>query len=223
MARRLRQIAAWLWIGITLFYVLFAFSEAAATALDLLGLTGRPATRSAPPIFVLHALTGGIALSAGSLQLTLVRLPLNRRRLHKWLGLTYVVTACATSLLSLWVVAGFQVSAAAKAGFIAEAALWAGTTLTAYVSIRRRQTGAHREWMIRSFAVALFFMSFSLWDPIMEMTPLPAADAYALAVFLGWAVNLLLAETYIRRTRQTRWIATPELSPTGTLPASSRF
>jgi hypothetical protein len=54
--------------------------------------------------------------------------------------------------------------------------------------------------MIRSFALAAFFVAFGIWDPLTAALPLPPATAYTLAVVLAWLVNLTAAQVWIRRT-----------------------
>ena len=56
--------------------------------------------------------------------------------------------------------------------------------------------------MIRSFALSLFFITFSLWVPGLASTSLPHAIGYPLAIFLSWSLNLIVAEIWIRRTRR---------------------
>lgn len=51
--------------------------------------------------------------------------------------------------------------------------LWFSTTTIALLHIRRRKIKAHREWMIRSFSLSLFFVTFSLWVPGLASTNLP--------------------------------------------------
>lgn len=168
-----------LWMAVAVFYALFAFAMAAS-----------PSGRAAPVLFVMHAITGGVALLAVSLQLALPKPP-SRARLHRVLGRVYVVTACATSVASLVVVARFGVPALTKILFVAEALLWLSTTVVAFVQIRRGNVDRHREWMLRSFALAAFFVTFSLWDELLGTTP-PA-------VLLSWSINLIVAELWIRK------------------------
>lgn len=92
-------------------------------------------------------------------------------------------------------------SVAARIVFAAGSLLWFGTTTVAFVRIRRGRVLAHREWMIRSFSLAFFFVTGSLWMPILAGTALPAAIGYPLAVFLSWSLNLVAAELWVRRTR----------------------
>src|SRR5690606_31089715 len=97
----------------------------------------------------------------------------------------------------------------AKAAFLGEAALWLATTSIAYWHIRARRVGRHREWMLRSFALAAFFITFSLWDPLLAIatraeTGAPRAEAgFAVAVLLGWLVNLVVAEVWLRWSRRS--------------------
>jgi len=195
-------VAAWLWIAVSVFYALFALTVAASTAAAVAGLTEGPSTRAAPPVFAAHAVTGALALLAAAVQMGLGTPPSpRRRRLHLAVGRTYVATAAATSLLSVPVVAAFDVDTLTRAGFLGEATLWLATTVTAYVHIRAGRVARHREWMIRSFALAAFFVTFSLWDALTGALPLPPTTAYTLAVFLAWSVNLTAAEVWIRAAR----------------------
>lgn len=200
------RIAGWLLIGVSAFYALFALALAGQTAAELLGLIEPGQTRAAPPLFVAHAVTGAVALLAASLQLGGLATPprASQQRLHRVLGISYVVAALVTSTVSVPVVFDFDVSAPTRAAFIMEAVLWFGSTLVAYIHIRGRRVQRHREWMIRSFALTAFFITFSLWDPATAALPLSPDTAFAIAVVLGWLVNLIVAEVWIRRTRRGR-------------------
>lgn len=70
----------------------------------------------------------------------------------------------------------FDVSLPAKAAFAGESLLWFTTTTAAFQRIRHRRVLEHREWMIRSFSL-VFFVTFSLWPPILAATALPRAIA----------------------------------------------
>lgn len=191
------RFAGSLWIAVSVLYSLFALAEAFAAIVAL--LTERDPERAVPPLFVVHAVTGSVALVVIAVQLRLAVPPGSaRRRLHRGLGLTYVAAAVVTNVLSLGVVAGFRVDVLTKVFFLGEAVLWLVTTLVAYRHIRRGRVAEHRRWMIRSFALAAFFVSFGLWHPLMAAGPLPASTGYALAVLLAWAGNLLAAEIWIR-------------------------
>jgi len=195
-------VAGWTGVGVSAFFALFAFAAAAVTAAALAGMTQAPA-RAMPPLFVLHAVTGGVALFAVSLQMALATPPPPaRRRLHRTVGTTYVAAAAITSVATVPVVAAFPVDAVTRLAFLAEAALWLTTTAAAYAHIRSGRVERHREWMIRSFALAVFFVTFSVWDPALAALPLKPSTAYTLAVVLAWGANLAVAEAWIRGTRR---------------------
>jgi hypothetical protein len=81
--------------------------------------------------------------------------------------------------------------------------LWFTTTTVAFLRIRQGDVPRHREWMVRSFSLAFFFVTFSLWVPLLASTDLPDAIGYPLAVVLSWGLNLVAAEWWIRRTRSS--------------------
>jgi uncharacterized membrane protein len=106
--------------------------------------------RAVPPLFVLHATSGTVALLAGSLQLRLATRVLgSRRSIHRRLGRTYLWAAWTTNLSSLGVAAFFDVSLAAKTAFAGVSLLWFGTTTVAFLRIRHGKVRQRREWWIR--------------------------------------------------------------------------
>ncbi len=189
-----------LWWGLFLicaFYSAYAFSMAAVEVFFRLGIADSAPHRGAPFVFVLHAVAGGVALLCGSLQL-------NRRildKLHRVLGRIYVWTIWIASVGALWLTIFFDVNIAAKIAFGILCLLWFNTTTVAFLRIRSRQVAQHRKWMLRSFALSFFFVTFSLWAPGLASTNLPQAISYPLAVFLSWGLNLLVAELWIHRTQ----------------------
>jgi hypothetical protein len=212
-----RAALGWTAVLICVLYAGFALTMAIAAVLDWLASGWQGTDRSAPPLFVLHALSGTVALLAGSFQLRLAtRLLRGRRQLHRRIGQTYLWAAWITSLSSLGVAALFDVSVAAKAMFATTSLLWFAATTVAFLRIRQGRVRQHREWMLRSFALAFFFVTGSLWPPIFAATALPQAVGYPLALFLSWSLNLLAAEWWIRRTkaRSRRTLeAVPDTSP----------
>ena len=193
------SVAGWLVVGLCVLYGGFALAVGVGEGLD-----GAP-TRSAPALFVLHAVTGTLALLAGVLQLRLAG-PLLRRRpaAHRVIGRLYCGAALATSLGSGVVAAFFPVGLAARSIFWTASILWFGTTVLGYRRIRAGQVRAHREWMIRSYALAFFFVTFSLWVPVFASLPVPQELGYPIAVLLSWGLNLIAAELWIRRARSQR-------------------
>jgi hypothetical protein len=144
-------------------------------------------------------LTGGIALIGGVLQLH--RSLQRHRRLHRYIGRTYVWSTWLASIAALWSAVFFPVVPAAKVGFGLVAILWFGTTTIGFRRIAAGSVTSHREWMLRSFALAFFFVTSGVWMPVFEASPVPRAIGYPLSIFLGWVLNLLVAEGWIRYSR----------------------
>jgi uncharacterized membrane protein len=184
-------------------YTLWALSEAALTLLAWFG-QGPGTHRAAPPLFAPHAAAGGIALAAGALQLCLLRrTPKGSRprhpRLHRTLGRVYIYTAWITGVAGLAVAARFNVGPTAKAAFALEGGLWLLATTLGYVSARRRNLRVHRAWMIRSYALALFIVTFSLLQPLVTGAGLSRTATYTLLVLISVGANLAGAEALVRR------------------------
>ena len=67
----------------------------------------------------------------------------------------------------------------------------------------RRRIAAHRAWMIRSFALVLGPMTIRLvYVPMWMLGGIPERETIAPAFWIGWLVNLGLAELWIRRSRR---------------------
>ena len=196
----LKQLAWWIFFLTCTFYGVYAFYMGGTEILSQLGLVEGAKYRAAPFIFIVHALSGGAALIAGSLQFN--RIILNKNRtLHHLSGRVYVYAIWIASVGAFWNAIFFDVIPLAKIAFVVLAILWFATTTIAYLRIRKRKIREHREWMIRSFSLSLFFVTFSFWVPGLTGTDLPYEIAYPLAVFLSWFLNLVFAEIWIRRTR----------------------
>lgn len=68
----------------------------------------------------------------------------------------------------------------------------------AYCHIRRGRVAEHRRWMIRSFALAAFFVSFGLWHPLHGGRSAAGIDRIRVGGAVGLSGNLLAAEIWIR-------------------------
>ncbi|MCE7858625.1 MAG: DUF2306 domain-containing protein [Chloroflexi bacterium CFX2] len=198
----LNQIGWWLLFFISAFYGLYALYMGVVEILHQLGIVDDAKIRAAPWIFIVHALTGGIGLISGALQFN--RSILNKHKAtHRLIGKIYLYAIWITSVAALWSAFVFDVNLPAKFAFGILAILWFGATTIAYLRIRKRRIREHREWVIRSFSLSLFFVTFSFWVPGLTESSIPYEVAYPLAVFLSWTVNLLVAELWIRKSRNS--------------------
>src|SRR4051794_33488857 len=90
-SRTLTALLGWTAVAGTALFGLFAWYSAIVELLSLTGVVHQAPGRAAPPLFVLHALAGGVALTAAALQLRLAPRLLNSRpALHRAIGRTYI-------------------------------------------------------------------------------------------------------------------------------------
>lgn len=194
-----RRLACWSFFLICAIYGGYALYIGMVELAAYLGISASIKPRGIPPIFVLHALTGGVVLISGSLQLN--RTIQQKRKLHRFLGRIYVGTVWLSSIAGLWSALFFDVGLAAQINFVFVAVIWFVVTTIALLAIRKRKVTEHRAWMLRSVAFSCFFLTFEFWQVGMAGTNLSESVGYPLAIFCSWSVNLLIAEWWIRHTR----------------------
>ncbi len=162
------------------------------------------------PVLVTHIFAGSVLLLCGVLQLW-PWLRNRHRRVHRWTGRLYVIMAIPVGLGALFVA---QFPSGGPTQQVANsflAILILGTTLAGFRAVRQRRFADHREWMIRSFALAFSIVTNRVWliafllifapggtdpsDPVVQAAASPSAWA-------SWVVNLLIAEWWILRRRR---------------------
>ena len=68
--------------------------------------------------------------------------------------------------------------------------------------IRRKEVHRHREWMIRTFALAMGVASIRVFIGLFSaLSDLGFEEVFGTSFWLGFGVNLLAAEVWINRTR----------------------
>ena len=153
--------------------------------------------------FYVHVFTAIFALPAG---LTQFSGALRRRypRLHRAQGKAYVV-----AILGLAAPSGFYIGIFANGGpssqaaFVLLALLWFWTTLKAYTTARAGDFRAHEAWMLRSFALTLSAITLRAWkwSIVAVFHPHPM-DVYRIVAWLGWTLNIAVAEFLIYNKKQ---------------------
>ena len=87
-----------------------------------------------------------------------------------------------------------------RIAFVLLAVLWIYFTAMALVKARQRDFTAHRNYMIRSYALTLSAITLRAWKyAITNTVELPPMDVYRVVAWVGWGLNLLVAEWMIRR------------------------
>ncbi|MBA3680717.1 MAG: DUF2306 domain-containing protein [Bacteroidetes bacterium] len=148
--------------------------------------------------FFVHVFSAIFVLLAGFTQFSKkirVKFPV----IHKHLGWLYVIVT-----LFLAGPSGFIIGVYANGGISSKIAfcllsiLWILFTALALLKITKKQVLSHRKWMIRSFALALSAITLRAWKYILVALfhPKPM-DVYQIVAWLGWTLNLVIAEIII--------------------------
>lgn len=193
----------WAWLGLVGVCLVYGAFALFAGVVEFMTLVEGPElgggkVRAVPPVFVVHALAGGIALMVGAVQFNR-RILLAFPAFHRWAGRTYVVSIWITSVGGLWSAVFFDVPLGGRMALVVLAVHWFAATTTAYRLARRRRIGDHRRWMIRSFTISLFFVTFPLWTAAFSASLLPEKIGYPMAVLAAWGLNVGLGELWIAR------------------------
>jgi uncharacterized membrane protein len=142
-----------------------------------------------------HGLGGATALGLGVLQFS-SRLRRRYPRLHRVSGRLYIVGTFVAAPVAVWI--AFVISPWFLIPFtIIQAITWALFTLVAYRCIRRGAVASHREWMIRSYAVALIFIEGRVLMAVPGIGR-GGMDAIVLVNWACFAVTLVVVECMLR-------------------------
>jgi uncharacterized membrane protein len=153
----------------------------------------------------LHVLTGAAFMLFAPLQFVA---PIRRRYsgLHRWSGRALLAFGCLAGLSSLYF--GLLMPFAGPlegVAIILAGGLFFLSLARAFLAIRSGDVARHREWMIRTFAVAIGISSVRVTGGILDAALTPAGfsvrEVFLLSVWLGWMLTLAGAEIWIRRSR----------------------
>lgn len=154
------------------------------------------------PIFYVHVYSSLFVLLAGFSQFNgwLLRY---YPKIHKLGGYIYVVTVLGFTAPSGFFMAWFANGGAlAKLSFIILAILWFYFTLKATLCILNGNVVAHKNFMIRSFALTTSAFTLRLWKLILiHLFHLAPMDAYQIVAWLSWIPNLFIAEWLIKKNK----------------------
>ena len=119
--------------------------------------------------------------------------------IHKSTGYIYAI-----AVIFLTGPSGFFMGLYANGGLISQTAfcilavLWIYFTVMAIVKAKQKKFKEHRNYLIRSFALALSAITLRAWKYILVLLfePRPM-DVYQIVAWLGWIPNLIIAEIII--------------------------
>ena len=157
--------------------------------------------------FFTHVFTSIFLLLAGFTQFSDQLLKKNKK-VHRLAGYTYIII-----LLGVSAPAGFVMSLYANGGIVSRVAfttltvLWFFFTYKAFAKARKKDFIAHRNYMIRSYALTLSALTLRAWKfgIVFLFRPNPM-DVYMMVAWLGWVPNLILAEYIIRKYKKRVYV-----------------
>jgi len=121
---------------------------------------------------------------------------------HRWLGRFYLVEVLIGSTGGVAMAFVSSEGLPTHLGFGILAVLWFSTGLQAYRLVRKGNIEAHRQWMIRNFALTFAAVTLRIESPFMlALLHWPFRPSYIIVWWLCWAPNLLVAEWMVRRHR----------------------
>ena len=148
------------------------------------------------PMFLVHVLGGTVALFLGPWQFW-TRLRDRALRLHRWLGRVYLSAILVGGIGGLYMAAIAFGGLTAQLGFSGLAVMWLATAVMAYRRVRQGDYEAHREWMIRNYALTFAAVTLRLLLPLLMLVGFSFTTAYITVAWLCWVPNLIVVELYI--------------------------
>jgi uncharacterized membrane protein YozB (DUF420 family) len=89
-----------------------------------------------------------------------------------------------------------------KAAFVILDCLWFWFTYKAVIEIKRKNIKAHKQFMVRSYALTLSAVMLRLWRIIISaFVAIDPVHLYMIDAWMGFVPNLLFAEWLIRTNR----------------------
>ena len=184
----------WLMFKITLYYVPYNLN-AAFLQIKQTEIQSLPEYRY---IFYAHVYTSIFILLFGFIQFFSFRSKAGKL-IHRYLGYQYIIL-----LLVFAAPSGIYMGVHANGGLLSKASfvilglLWWASTLIAILKIKQHRFAAHRNWMVRSYALSLSAVTLRFWKVVLVyLFELPPMDNYQIIAWLGWVPNLLIAELII--------------------------
>jgi uncharacterized membrane protein len=157
--------------------------------------------------FYIHVFSSLLALLAGFTQFSKSFLK-SRPGIHRKIGYVYVInilfiTGPTGLIMSLYANGGFS----ARIAFTILSVLWIFFTSFAFYKAIKKDFIAHRAFMIRSYALTLSAISLRSWKVLFEaFTMLGQEDRYKIIAWLGWGLNLLIAEIIIIKSLKRKTV-----------------
>jgi len=148
--------------------------------------------------FFTHVYTSMFALLAGFTQFS-SKILQSYPRFHRFSGWLYLLAIIPLSGPS-GLIMGYHANGgwSSQLAFCLLAICWIYFSVMALVYAKKKNWTKHRNFMYRSFALTLSAITLRLWRSILVDLFQPAPmDAYRIVAWIGWVLNLMIAEWII--------------------------
>lgn len=145
---------------------------------------------------LLHIGLGVVALMIGPVQF-FQGLRKRHPKLHRVCGYVYFVAVLLGGVSALIFAPEAFGGVSNTAAFSFLALLWIGSTIAAVISARRGQFPAHRQWMMRSYALTFAAATLRLQLGLLIALGLSFEQAYLIVPWSSWIINLIIVEWWL--------------------------
>lgn len=152
-------------------------------------------------MFVLHVGMSPIALAIGAVQF-LPKFRAQSINRHRWIGRTYALSILLGGISGMVLAIHMTTGLVASVGFFLLAMAWLVSTGIAVKHAIAREISQHREWMIRSFALTLSAVTLRIYLSGFFAAGYEYEVASPWLGWICWVPNLIVAEWWIRRSRE---------------------
>jgi len=144
--------------------------------------------------FYFHIAAGIICVSTALIQFSSTLLK-KRKAIHIWSGRLYVMAVLAIGAPSGMYMSFFAKGSNWERGlFMFMALFWFFTTLKGLQSIWNKNVLAHKQWMIRSYAMAMTAVSFRIYYLVFFLLDVDLLLNYEISLWMAVLGNMLVAE-----------------------------
>jgi uncharacterized membrane protein len=140
------------------------------------------------PWLLVHVICGITATLIGPFQF-IPAIRANVPRLHRSLGKIYIGCVVLSTFVSFYLVSTAGLGIIYDTGLAVLGIVWLSSTLMAWLCIRKRNIGMHREWMIKSYVLTLSFVTFRFVEDLLARGGIgDFAGRKILMAWCSWAI-----------------------------------
>lgn len=147
--------------------------------------------------FYIHIFAGMFCIGSALLQFSTAIIK-KRKAIHVWSGRIYVFVVLLLGAPTGMYMSFFAKGTGAEKGlFMFMAISWFFFTLKGFTTILQKNVLAHKNWMIRSYAMALTAVTFRVYYLILYLMDVELTRNYEVSLWISVVGNLLVAELVI--------------------------